>query len=393
MRYKEAMEAEAFARFDASFDQATAFWRSLIEKESPFWDKPAVDAAVSFAEEHIRTLGLSCERKRCRTTGDGLIVTSPAFPQGEHGITLMAHLDTVHAIGAFGVPTVREEGGWLYGPGAGDCKGGAVMAIYILHALAEAGYTDRPLQLILVGNEEGGRPEAENFIPEALIGCDALFNCETGRPDDTIVTSRKSSIGALFTVSGKAGHVGNLTQQPASAIRAAIEKIRYLESLSDYDNRVFSCGEITGGSVFTSVPATCTFKVNCRIRSAQDIDWLKQTLLDTAAREDVPGTTATVQLTGNIIPMAPSVGNDALFERFENAAAALGYGPYSAVHSGGGSDASYAVMAGVPVICATGVLSRDWHTLNERACIADMKKRAHIHIKTILDLPEGPLPM
>ena len=57
-----------------------------------------------------------------------------------------------------------------------------------------------------------------------------------------------------------------------------------LESLSDYENHTFSCGEISGGSVFTSVPASCSFKVNCRIRSGEEIEWLRDTLAETAAQ-------------------------------------------------------------------------------------------------------------
>ena len=143
--------------------------------------------------------------------------------------------------------------------------------------------------------------------------------------------------------------------------------------------------------MFTSVPAECTFKVNCRIRDKKDIDWLKRTLEETAAREDAPGTSASVHITGNATPMSPSPASDALFACFNRATVSLGYPAWNPIHSGGGSDASYAVLAGVPAICATGVLAEGAHTTQERANIADMKKRVRIHIRTILDLPEGNL--
>jgi glutamate carboxypeptidase len=383
-----ALEREAFAWLDGHFDEAVGFWKVLVETESPFWNKEAVDRAVTRLAAYAEENGLSVRRRACKTTGDGLVISAGPMECGTRSIALMAHLDTVHEIGAFGSPAVRIDDGWMTGPGAGDCKGGAVLALYTLLALRQAGYAGTPLKLLFVGNEEGGRPETENFLPAELCGCEALFNCETGREHD-IVTSRKASIGAIFTISGSAGHVGNLTAPPASAIHAAARKILYLESLSDYENRTFSCGEITGGSVFTSVPASCTFKVNCRIRSADDIEWLKSTLLATAEREDAPGTTATVRLTGNIIPMSPSPANDALFTRFNAAARSLGYPGYSAVHSGGGSDASYAVMQDVPVICATGVLASGAHTTTERANIESLRERARIHIRTILSMPES----
>lgn len=382
------LESAAFSYIDDNFEEAVAFWKTLVEAESPFYDKAAVDRTVSLMAEHAAGKGLAVRRLHCETTGDGLVVSAAPLTQYAHGVALMAHLDTVHAIGAFGSPAAQFKDGWLCGPGAGDCKGGAVMALYTLLSLQYAGYTARPVKLILVGNEEGGRPEAENFLPSELAGSDALFNCETGREHD-IVTSRKSSIAAIFTVTGKAGHVGNLLSPPASAIHAAAKKILALESLSDYENRIFSCGEIRGGSVFTSVPASCSFTVNCRIRSRDDIDWLQKTLLETAAREDAPGVTATVRFTGNSIPMAASPASDALFNRFDAATRSLGYAGWEAIHSGGGSDASYAVLEGIPAICATGVLASGAHTLEERALVDDLRKRARIHVRTILDLPEG----
>lgn len=382
------VEGTAFAYIDEHFDEAVSFWKKLVETESPFWNKLAVDRTVSFMEEYASSMGLSVRRCPSATTGDGLVVMSDPKESYEHGVALSAHLDTVHEIGAYGPTPVRVEDGWMYGPGTGDCKGGAVMALYILLALRHAGYSTRPLKLIFVGNEEGGRPEVENYIPAELTGSDVLFNCETGQ-EHGIVTSRKASIGAIFTVRGTARHVGDVSSQPASAIHSAARKILSLESLSDYENRTFSCGEIRGGSIFTSVPAECTFKVNCRIRSADDIEWLKRILKETALREDAPNTTATVRLTGNIIPMSPSSENDALFARFDEATHSLGYERWTATHSGGGSDASYAVMLGIPAICATGVLASGAHTLVERANIEDFRKRARIHIRTILDLPQG----
>ncbi|MDO4543476.1 MAG: M20/M25/M40 family metallo-hydrolase [Clostridia bacterium] len=380
------IEQRAFDYIDEHFDEAVSFWKALVEAESPFWNKAAVDSAVTKMAEFAESKGLFVKRRLCDTTGDGLIIS---YSEGEYrnGVTLMAHLDTVHEIGSF-KPAVEIRDDWMYGAGAGDCKGGAVMALYTLLALRHSGYRARPVKLILVGNEEGGRPEAENYLPEELNGSAALFNCETGREKD-IVTSRKASIGAVFTVRGTAGHIGNLDSAPKSAIRAAAEKILYLESLSDYENRTFVCGEVKGGSVFTSVPNECTFKVNCRIRSSKDIPWLKQTLKETSDREDVIGTSATLKLTGNIVPMSPSPANEELFQRFDAASRSLGYHGWNPVHSGGASDASYAVQLNIPAICATGVLAEGSHTHNERANIEDLRTRARIHIRTILELPKN----
>lgn len=377
------MQEKAFAYVDAQFEEALSLWKALVEKESPFWNKPAVDDAIAFFFARCKAEGLYVRRIHCATTGDGIVVSNVPEALYKHGIAFMAHLDTVHEIGSFGTPAVITREGWLHGPGVGDCKGGAVMALYTMLALHRSGYVTRPLKLLIVGNEEGGRPDAENYIPAELAGSDMLFNCETGM-DGAIVTSRKASVGAIFSVRGKAAHVGHLSTTPASAIREAAHKILALEQLSDYQAHVFSCGEIQGGTIFTSVPDTCTFKVNCRIRAAEDADWLRGQLAQIASKTYVPGTTTTVSFTGNFLPMAASAANDELFARFCAASERLGYGTLQPLHSGGGSDASYAVQLGIPTICATGVIAQGAHTLEERAQIESLRQRARIHIHTIL---------
>lgn len=53
---------------------------------------------------------------------------------------LLAHMDTVHAIGAFGTEILTEDENFFYGPGVFDCKGGIVIALYVMKTLAETGY-------------------------------------------------------------------------------------------------------------------------------------------------------------------------------------------------------------------------------------------------------------
>jgi glutamate carboxypeptidase len=383
----ESKQQIAFNYIDTHFEEAVSLWKTIVAMESPFWEKKAVDEVCSYLIQWCTQNGLHACRRYCETTGDGLVVSTQSTNLYRHGIALMAHIDTVHKIGAFGSNPVLEKDGWLYGPGVGDCKGGAVMALYTLLALRESGYTQRPVKLILVGNEEGGRPNNENFLPDELCGSDALFKCETG-VNGKIVTSRKASIGAVFTVHGESGHVGHLIDTPANAIREAAYKILELENHSDYKDFIFSCGEIQGGTVFTSVPDKCTFKVNCRIRSKESIPVLEQILTQVAAKSHIPGTTSKVQLTGNIVPMAASSKNNALFAQFDRASRALGYGAFEPVHSGGGSDASYAVMLDIPAICSTGVIAENAHTLRERANIESLRMRAKTHILTILNLAD-----
>lgn len=74
------LETAAFSCLEQHFDEAVDFWKSLIEVESPFWNKEAVDRAVDLFAQKAESLGLSVRRIPCASTGDGLIVTmEPLF--------------------------------------------------------------------------------------------------------------------------------------------------------------------------------------------------------------------------------------------------------------------------------------------------------------------------
>lgn len=129
--------------------------------------------------------------------------------------------------------------------------------------------------------------------------------------------------------------------------------------------------------------------MNCRIRQASQAPELLRLLRDAAQRSFVPGTETVLRLTGNLLPMEPSAANECLFRRMASASLELGYGRFLPVSSGGASDASFAVQLGIPAVCATGVETTGGHTLQERAEIESLRRRARIHIRTILRMDES----
>lgn len=50
-------------------------------------------------------------------------------------------MDTVHPVGLFGTPPVKQEGDKIYGPGVVDCKGGIVAAFFAMRTLNDCRFT------------------------------------------------------------------------------------------------------------------------------------------------------------------------------------------------------------------------------------------------------------
>jgi len=372
---------------DGKEAQMLEFWRDLVRIESPSSCKEGVDrvgARISaFCENE---LGYHIRYQYDDVYGNCLAACSCPFSEFVDGIVISAHMDTVHPIGFFD-PLLEEDENCLYGPGAGDCKGGIVLALLTAAALKKSGYKKRPIKLLFAADEESGGPSGRSFYSNELSGAAVMFNAESGL-FGKIVTGRKSSIIATFDIVGKAAHIGYINGMPVNANREAALKLLALENASDYDHLTFCGSTIQGGTVATSVSNQCRLEVNVRIKTEKDIERAMDLLRTVANTSYVEGSKCVLTIRGNTQPMDETKGNLWLCRHFNDAAAQLGYPLFDPVIVGGASDASYASMLQIPVICATGPVVEYQHTRNERVWKHSMAQRAKIHTAAIWNLPD-----
>ena len=370
---------------DAHEQQLLELWRQLVRIESPSHYKEGVDRVGAVLVDFCQNqLGYHIRYQYDEVYGNCLAACSCPFEDYNHGIAISAHMDTVHALGSFD-PILAEDDDYLYGPGAGDCKGGIIMALLTAAALKNAGYDRRPIKLIFAADEESGGPTGKIFYPTELAGSDYMFNAESGLRGK-LVTGRKSSLIAVYRIQGEAAHIGYLTGKPKSAIREAALKLLALEDASDYDMLTFCGGVIEGGTVATSAPANCTLQVNVRIKDSSVVDKAIAILEEAAATTYVAGTSCTLEIRGNRVPMSEREANIHLCSRYSAVSERLGFGSFDRAFTGGASDASYASAMNIPVVCASGPVVDFQHTCNERVLKASMAQRAKIHACLITEL-------
>ena len=377
------MQEKIISYIKSKEEEMLAFWRKLVLIESPSYHKEGVDRVGELIADFCHELGYFIRFQEDSIYGNCLAACSCAFEEFNHGIVISAHMDTVHKLGSFD-PLLKEDDRYLYGPGAGDCKGGIVMALLVASALKEIGYNARPIKLLFAADEESGGPTGKNFYPRELSGADYMFNAESGI-SKKLVTGRKASLIAVYNIQGEAAHIGYLSEKPKSAIREAACKLMELEDASDYGNLTFCAGTISGGTAATSVPQECTLQVNVRIKDASYVSKAID-ILTRANNPHVEGTKSTLEILGNYIPMKQNEDNDTLCQRMSRISKELGFGPLEPYFVGGASDASYASAMNIPVVCASGPIVDFQHTLNERVLKSSLLQRAIIHTKTIFDL-------
>lgn len=76
---------------------------------------------------------------------------------------VLAHYDTVHPVGTTERNRVRIESDKLFGPGTYDMKAGAYLALQAMSALYRERQPARPVELLLVPDEESGGGSDGNF--------------------------------------------------------------------------------------------------------------------------------------------------------------------------------------------------------------------------------------
>ncbi len=310
--------------------------------------------------------------------------TAAAEGSAEGCVAIVGHLDTVFPPGTF--EGFRREGPRACGPGVLDMKGGLVVVIEALRALAHVGVLARvPIRIVIVSDEEVGSPEGKRVIEEELRGAGAALVFEAGRAKDAVITTRKGTGSARIVAAGRAAHAGLAHADGANAIWALARFVDHAQRLTDYGRGVtVNVGTIRGGQSKNTVPDHAEAQLDFRYERLADGEALLAALAEAAKEAAVPGTTLTVAggiARSSLERTAPSV---ALYEAYAACARAAGLGGGEAPLVGGGSDAATTAAMGVPSIDGLGPRGTGFHTHDERIEVETLVPKAEALARYLL---------
>ncbi len=376
---------------DQYHDEMLFLWETLVKMESPSADPAAIDLLASHLDTYCRALGM--ETEKLHPEGAGACLAAWTAPQALPPVLLLGHMDTVHPVGSFPGGPWRVEGDTVYGPGVHDCKGGLVIALYVIRALQHAGYDRRQLKLVTVSDEETGhslsRMAAVDFLESHAKGCGAAFTFESGLPDGTLVTRRKGGGVIRLDVEGIASHCGTAPEKGASAIREAARKVVAIEDLTDFDHVTFNCGKISGGTSVNTIPAACGVDICIRFHSNQERDAAMEKVRAICNKVETPNTRCTLGPLMGFPAMEELPRTAELVKVYGDASEALGLGRPGTVGTAGCSDSAYTTSMGIPTLCAVGVLGEGQHSPHEHASISSLLSQAKRLTAAILALPDS----
>lgn len=381
------MKEDVFAYIDDHKAQMMDLWQDLVNQDSPASYREGVDLVAKRVFKELEEAGAST---RWDEEGKALIAEIPGDSRAP--VLLLGHMDTVFPVGEAARRPFTVEGSRVTGPGALDMKGGVAVMLSALKALHSAGFSGRPLKVILVSDEEIAHngSKATVMLQREARGCAACFNCETGYEDNSLVIGRKGGVVFKAAVHGIAAHAGNNPRQGRSAIWEMAKKIDDIQNMTDWDKGItFNVGTIKGGTVSNAIPDYCEVEGDIRFQDPDISPLVKEELLKVLNHTYIEGTKTELLLYHEgMLPMKMTEENRKLFEFVKKTGEENGIPVSEGKLVGGGSDSGYVVYAGVPTVCAIGVKGRFNHTRDEYALKDSLFERAKLLGAVILKMNE-----
>lgn len=381
------MKEDVFAYIDDHKAQMMDLWQDLVNQDSPASYREGVDLVAKRVFKELEEAGAST---RWDEEGKALIAEIPGDSRAP--VLLLGHIDTVFPVGEAARRPFTVEGSRVTGPGALDMKGGVAVMLSALKALHSAGFSGRPLKVILVSDEEIAHngSKATVMLQREARGCAACFNCETGYEDNSLVIGRKGGVVFKAAVHGIAAHAGNNPRQGRSAIWEMAKKIDDIQNMTDWDKGItFNVGTIKGGTVSNAIPGYCEVEGDIRFQDPDISPFVKEELLKVLNHTYMEGTKTELLLYHEgMLPMKMTEENRKLFEFVKKTGEENGIPVSEGKLVGGGSDSGYVVYAGVPSVCAMGVKGRFNHTRDEYALKDSLFERAKLLGAVILKMNE-----
>jgi glutamate carboxypeptidase len=351
--------------------------RAWVECESPTYDAAAVNRMMDLAGRELALLGARIERIPGRMGFGDCIRARFPHPAGETtpGITVMAHLDTVHPVGTLAKLPWRREGGRVWGPGVFDMKGGTYLAVEAMRRMIAAGIAPAlPVSFLLTSDEEVGSPSTRDIIEAEAARSRYVLVPEPAKPDGGVVTGRYAIARFNLRTTGRPSHAGITLAEGRSAIREMCRLVLAIEAMTTADC-TFSAGVIRGGQWVNCVPTHCELEVLSMAKRQADLDaGVERMLALTSSTPDV-----VLEVTRGVTRPVwePDAKVMALHAHAEALARQLGFAipPQS---SGGGSDGNFTGAMGIPTLDGLGVAGAGAHTLDEHVAVGSLVPRARL---------------
>jgi len=386
----DAVEQRIVQWIDDHQDEQVAFLERVVNINSGTMNHEGVRQVGRLFQAELDALGFA---SRWVSLPDTVNRAGHLFAErrGDRGkrLLLIGHLDTVFEEHSPFQRFERVDSVTARGPGVEDMKGGNVVIVYALKALAAAGALEGvSIDVALTGDEEDtGDPldVTRHDLIAAGRRAGAALGFEGGVGHvNTATVARRGFTGWVLRVYGRQGHSSQIFSERygAGAIYEAARIVSaFYDELAGEEHLTFGAGIIVGGtealydaaaargSAFGKtnvIPQAVTVAGDLRTLTAQQRERVKERMRRIVELNHLPGTTAEITFRDSYPPMAPTAGNAALLARLDTVSMDLGLGTVEPVHPGrrGAADVSF-VAPYVDALDGLGPVGSGGHTTEE----------------------------
>ncbi len=344
---------------------------ALVAVSSPSGDAVGAEECAALCTA-LAPEGTDAERIECSSPGHAPDLLLRLRGQGRRRVLLLGHLDTVVAHEAH--RPLEQLNGRLTGSGAVDMKGGNVLALGVMRALAERPRDFGQTALLLVCDEEWR--QAPFAHAARFAGWDACLCFEAGERspdgDDAVIVRRKAAGTVRVTARGRAAHAGASPDKGRNALLALAEVARLLASrhAPDGPDRLTCVPTVLhSGDGLNVVPAAGELTCDVRAEELAPIE---------ALIASIPAGNDGVELTAETLRLWPGMHTaDLAAPVLAAAGQALGR-PVVAGGRGGASDASHIATTVPCTIDGLGPRGGNAHHPDEFVLAESLRSRAEV---------------
>jgi len=348
----------------------------FVRAESPSFDKAAVDRFGRIVASEWKKRGAAVTLLRQRERGDH--VRAEWRPHGKSTsaqILVLGHLDTVYEIGTITRMPFRVSRGRAWGPGTFDMKGGLVIALSAMDALAAVGcLPEKPIVFLWTSDEEIGSESSRAAIEREAKRSDAVLVLEPAAGLDGRVKTGRKGVGEIEIVAtGRAAHAGLNPEDGVNAIEEMAHQIARISRWNQPRRGItVNAGVIQGGTRANVIPELARALVDLRASRVEDMRALERKFR--ALRPILSGAKLEIRGGFNRPPMERNM-SAALYAKARALSKEMGL-TLGEAFVGGGSDGNFTAALGVPTLDGLGVVGENAHSPRENIVIRALPVRA-----------------
>lgn len=341
----------------------TGTLEALVNIETGSGDAEGLAAMASYLEAQFKARGATVERRPSLPGTVGDIVIARLTGTGTGRLLLLAHMDTVYQRGELAQAPFKVEDGKAYGPGIADDKSGIAVILHALKLLKPGDY--KTLTISINADEERGSVGSGPLITELARGHDHVLSFEPTTRPERLLRGTSGTNTVSVRISGKASHAGMAPEQGINALVEAAHVIAVTRDLDQGPGKLrfnWTVIDQSPKGVRNIIPDDIAMIGDLRTSTPEQFEAFKAELTRRLATPLLAGAEVKLEVRVNRPPFTATPASDALIARARAIYADLGQRLEVEPRSGGGTDAGYAAIAGVPVIEALGLPGFGYHT-------------------------------